>query len=145
MRLLLDTSVLVAAMVEAHPNHTAALPWLQRAKGPEDTVLVAAHTIAELYAVLTTLPIRPSISPTAARELISRNISGSVEVVSLAGEDYFKLIDELSGQGIVGGVTYDAVIMQSARKANADQVITLNATDFGRISPDWTARIVTPT
>ena len=87
MRLLLDTSVLVAAMVEAHPNHTAALPWLQRAKGPEDTVLVAAHTIAELYAVLTTLPIRPSISPTAARELISRNISGSVEVVSLAGED----------------------------------------------------------
>jgi predicted nucleic acid-binding protein len=56
---LFDTSVLVAAMVEAHPNHTAALPWLQRAKPGLVTGLVAAHSLAELYAVLTTLPIQP--------------------------------------------------------------------------------------
>jgi len=29
MKVLLDTSVLVAAMVEAHPAHEKSLPWLQ--------------------------------------------------------------------------------------------------------------------
>ncbi|MDO8722802.1 MAG: hypothetical protein Q7J31_11375 [Syntrophales bacterium] len=28
MKVLLDTSVLVAAMVEAHPAHETSLPWL---------------------------------------------------------------------------------------------------------------------
>ena len=56
MRFLLDTSVLVAAMVEAHPMHITALPWLRRAKDRLDSGLVAAHSVAELYAILTTLP-----------------------------------------------------------------------------------------
>ena len=53
MRILFDTSVLVAAMVESHPMHSRALPWLQqvRAGEPEDSFFVAAHTLAELYAV----------------------------------------------------------------------------------------------
>ena len=29
MKVLLDTSVLIAAMVESHPMHERALPWLQ--------------------------------------------------------------------------------------------------------------------
>ena len=32
MRILLDTSVLVAALVEAHPRHVIALIWLKEAK-----------------------------------------------------------------------------------------------------------------
>lgn len=55
MRVLLDTSVLVAAMVEAHPAHERALPWLQRVEAGIDSGVVAAHSVAELYAVLTTL------------------------------------------------------------------------------------------
>jgi predicted nucleic acid-binding protein len=62
VRILLDTSVLVAAMVEAHPAHMRALPWLQKAQGGTDTWLVAAHSLAELYAILTTLPVRPRIN-----------------------------------------------------------------------------------
>lgn len=73
MKILLDTSVLVAAMVEAHPAHTQALPWLQKAQAGADTWLVAAHSLAELYAILTTLPVRPRILPAVARELIQRN------------------------------------------------------------------------
>ena len=70
MRVLLDTSVLVAAMVEAHPAHAEALPWVQRVRDGTDIGLVAAHSVAELYAVLTTLPVEPRIPPESARHLI---------------------------------------------------------------------------
>jgi predicted nucleic acid-binding protein len=81
VRILLDTSVLVAAMVEAHPAHEQAFPWLKRAISGSDSVLVAAHSLAELYAILTTLPVEPRISPTDAQQLIKRNIIDLLEVV----------------------------------------------------------------
>jgi len=37
MKVLLDTSVLVAAMVEAHPAHEKSLPWLQQIKKGSDS------------------------------------------------------------------------------------------------------------
>ena len=52
MRVLADTSVLVAAMVESHPAHDRAFPWLLRAKQGKLDLLVATHTLAETYAVL---------------------------------------------------------------------------------------------
>ncbi len=57
MKILFDTSVLVAAMIEPHPFHNSAFPWLKRVKSNEIEMLVASHTLAELYAVLTTLPV----------------------------------------------------------------------------------------
>ena len=56
MKVMFDTSVLVAGMVEPHPMHERALPWLKRARSRDLEFFVAGHTLAELYAVLTTLP-----------------------------------------------------------------------------------------
>ena len=144
MRALLDTSVLVAAMVEAHPMHELALPCLQRIKDNTDIGVVASHSIAELYAVLTTLPVHPRISPSIARRLIRQNVLDLCEIVSLSPKDYIAIIDHLSESGIVGGVTYDALIIYTARKVDADRVITLNEKDFQRVYPDLADRIVTP-
>jgi predicted nucleic acid-binding protein len=77
MKVLLDTSVLVAAMGEAHPAHEKSLPWLQRIKKGSDSGLVSAHSVAELYAILTTLPMKPRISPIVAYDLIQRNVFGN--------------------------------------------------------------------
>jgi len=74
VRVLLDTSILVAAMVEAHPAHEACLAWLKRVSGGIDEGFVASHSLAELYAVLTTLPVYPPISPRVANQLIQHNI-----------------------------------------------------------------------
>jgi predicted nucleic acid-binding protein len=144
VRILFDTSVLVAAMVESHPAHTRALPWLQRVKGGTDTGLVAAHSLAELYAILTTLPVRPRILPTVAQQLIKCNILDVFEVVFLSDKDYAAVIDHLADLGIVGGATYDALILHAASKANVDQVVTLNETDFCRVYPDLADKIVSP-
>jgi predicted nucleic acid-binding protein len=144
MKILLDTSVLVAAMVEGHPAHGVALPWLQRIREQPETGLVAAHSVAELYAVLTTLPIHPRISPAMAQRLIRQNVLESCEIVPLSEEDYVAVIDHLSESGIAGGATYDALILYAALRADADRVLTLNPRDFQRIRPDLADRIQTP-
>jgi predicted nucleic acid-binding protein len=51
VKVLFDTSVLVAALVEAHPMHARALPWLQRAKAGEIAMVVVSHSVAELTLV----------------------------------------------------------------------------------------------
>lgn len=144
MRILLDTSVLVAAMVEAHPAHEQALPWLLGATNGSHVGLVSAHSLAELYSILTTLPVEPPISPTDALRLIKHNIIGALEIVALSEQDYLEVIEQLAGLGIMGGATYDALIVRSAMKANVEHVVTLNEKDFRRVYPDLADRIVTP-
>lgn len=144
MRILFDTSVLVAAMVRTHPAHAVAVTWLQKSKSGTHTGLVAAHSLAELYAVLTTLPVQPRISPAIAHRLIRHNVFNVLEIVPLSGEDYRAVLERLTNQEIAGGVVYDALILQVALKAQADRVMTLNEKDFRRIYPDLADRIVSP-
>jgi hypothetical protein len=56
-----DTSVLVGAFYGDHPRHTACLRLLENAS--KRTHFCAAHAVAELYAVMTRLPVRPRITP----------------------------------------------------------------------------------
>jgi len=144
MRILVDTSTLVAAMMEDHPAHARVLPWLQKIREGTHTGLVAAHSLAELYATLTSLPIQPRISPAVAQQLIRRNVLDLFEVVALSDSDYITVLDHLTDLGIVGGATYDALILQAASKANVDQVITLNEKDFHRVYPDLADKIISP-
>jgi predicted nucleic acid-binding protein len=144
MKILLDTSVLVAAMVEAHPAHERALPWLQRIKRGTDVGFVAAHSIAELYAILSILPVQPRISSITANQLIRQNVLDICKIVSLSVQDYTRIITHLSESNIVGGVTYDAIILYTAFKTEIDRIVTLNKNDFVRIYPDIVDKIVLP-
>jgi predicted nucleic acid-binding protein len=144
MNILLDTSVLVAALVEAHPAHESALPWLQRIKAGTDVGFVSAHSIAELYAVLSVLPVQPQISPAIANKLIQQDVLDICEIVTLSVQDYNRVIKHLSESNIVGGVTYDAVIMYTAFKVEIDRIVTLNKKDFVRIYPDLADKIISP-
>lgn len=144
MRVLLDTSVLVAAMVEAHPVHENALPWLRGVKDGTHKGFVAAHSIAELYSILTTLPVQPRIPPVAAQRLIHQNVITSCEVVSLTDKDYAAVIAHLSELGIVGGATYDALILYAGIKTDVDRVVTLNEKDFRKVYPHFADRLIAP-
>jgi predicted nucleic acid-binding protein len=108
MKTLFDTSVIIAALVESHPMHDRAFPWLRQAKANEFEFVVAGHTLAELYAVLSTLPIKPRISPLVAHKLIHENIEVSAKIVSLTSVEYSTTIKRLSELGLVGGIVYDA-------------------------------------
>jgi len=71
MKILFDTSLIIAALVEPHPMHIRAFPWLKKAKTKDFELVVASHTLAESYAVLSTLPIKPRISPSVSWRLIN--------------------------------------------------------------------------
>lgn len=144
MRILLDTSVLVAGMVESHPSHEQALPWLRRVKAGADSGVVAAHSLAEVYAILTTLPLQPRISPMEARRLIERNVLSVCEVVPLSEMDYADVVSHLASTGIRGGATYDALILHTATKMEIEKIMTLNERDFRRVYPSLSDKIAAP-
>jgi predicted nucleic acid-binding protein len=140
---LFDTSVLIAAMLESHPAHTRAFPWLKQAQDHTVSGIVAAHSIAEIYAILTTLPVQPRIPASVARKLIRHNLD-ALDIISLSSLDYLAIIQHLSEHDIIGGVTYDALIVYAAMKADAGQILTLNEKDFRRIYPEIADRIIAP-
>jgi predicted nucleic acid-binding protein len=141
---LLDTSLLVAALVRDHPNHSRALPWLQGAQGGKFPLVLASHTLAELYAVLTTLPVTPRISPPMAQSLIEQNTGSCAKVVSLTPAAYRAVLKRIAALGLGGGIIYDALICEAARKGGAEQIVTFNDADFRRLWQEGDPAIVLP-
>ncbi len=140
MRTLFDTSVLVAAFEVSHPRHTVCLPWLQQAQTEQIQGLIATHTLAEVYAVLTRLPVRPRIFPELAQRLITENLE-RFEVIPLTTEDYQMVLAQLVNLNLTGGGIYDALIAQAAVKAEVNTLLTLNPNHFTRLGEDI-ARLV---
>lgn len=149
MRLLADTSVLVAALVASHPRHDASWRELEPTRRGHAQLVLAAHSLAELYAVLTKLPLRPRISPATARTLAESHglrpaPQGIAEVISLSGQQYVDVVDELAERSLAGGIAYDALLVKAAQIAEVDQLLTLNPAHFRRLWPDAGDRIREP-
>lgn len=144
MKILFDTSVFVAALVQPHPRHAAAMPWMRRAKAGEFDIIIAAHTLAELYAVLTTLPVSPRISPAMALRLIRENVESAATAITLTAADYSSVLRGLGELGLSGGIVYDALILKAAQKARADRLLTFNVSDFRRLTTDKQITIAAP-
>lgn len=144
MKVLFDTSVLIAGLVQPHPFHGPGLSWLKRAKAKEFELFVSSHTLAELFAVLSTLPVSPRISPALAWRLIHENIEPVAAVVSLSTSDYLAVLRRMRDLGISGGAIYDALILRAAQKSRVDRVITFNVNEFRRLWPEGEALISAP-
>ena len=102
MKVFFDTSVLVAALVKLHPMHSQAINWLKRAKSHDLDMIVSSHTLAELYAVLTTLPVSPKVTPEIAWRLISENIEGIATIISPFKFGVYHYNKTFKGFGIFG-------------------------------------------
>jgi predicted nucleic acid-binding protein len=144
MKILFDTSVLVAGIVERHPMHESAFPWLKDANAGQFEFIVSAHSLAELYAVLTALPLSPKIAPGTAWRLIRENVQSRAKVIPLSPTDYGSVIRRMADLGLSGGAVYDALIAKAAEKASIDHILTLNPDDFKRVWPEGQALIRLP-
>ena len=147
MKLFFDTSVLVAAMVAAHPQHAPAAAALARVVGAgKDKGSVCGHSLAELHAVLTRLPLSPAIHPAEAHRLIGENVLAHFRLVPLVAEDYRESLRALAGAGWAGALIYDALLLRAAERSGAEQVFTFNVGHFQRLAhtPELRARIVAP-
>jgi len=144
LKALLDSSVLIAGMLGLHSDHLRARVWLEKAKNGDIEAIVSAHSLVEVYSVLTRMPRPLQVSTNVALQLIESNILNYSEVIALTADDYRDLIRHLSQVGIAGGAVYDGIIACAAAKAQVDQIITLNARDFRRIYPALAASVVVP-
>lgn len=137
MKLLFDTSVLVAGLIRDHPAHGVAKPWLEYIRRPDVECAISAHGLAELYVSLPKVRARPFLSPQAVITLIEQNVTPHVTVRALSARAYLSLIRRLAAAGLYGAVVYDAIHAEVGRRAKVDLLVTLNPRDFQRV---WTGR-----
>lgn len=135
MKLCFDTSVLVAALVQAHPHHGIAFPRLKSVHDGTTAGAITTHALAELFATLTALPLKPKIPPGEVQRLLNRDIGAHFEVIQLTAEMYAEALDLTVRQGLASGAIYDALHLTGARSAGCDHLLTLNLKHFQALAP----------
>lgn len=145
MKVFCDTNVLIAAFLRQHPHHHAARPVLERIKAGRDQGFVAAHSLAEAYAVLTRLPGGNHVNGAVAWQLLSENIVNDFTVVGLSPKEYAATLAKAAGHGIEGGRIYDSLVLAAAIKSEADRIYTTNVRHFLALAEeDVRGRITAP-
>ncbi|HEX8992263.1 MAG TPA: PIN domain-containing protein, partial [Anaerolineales bacterium] len=116
MDIFFDTTVLIAASEQSHPHYAQARPTLLRVAGGQDRGFMCSHSIAEVYAALTRLPVQPRIHPLEAVRIISDNILPHFEVVPLDKADYLKALNAMGSGGWIGAKIYDVLLLRCAAR-----------------------------
>lgn len=135
MKLCFDTSVLVAALLQQHPHHAVAFPRLRAVHEGRDQGMISAHTVAELYATLTALPLKPRFQPADVRRLMSRSVFPHFTVIPLEAADYEQALNLAVDRQVTSDAIYDALHLIGARKMACDQLLTLNLKHFRMLAP----------
>ncbi|MDK3158004.1 PIN domain-containing protein [Kamptonema cortianum] len=134
MTLLFDTDFLVGCLDQKHEFHEHCFPWLVKCAEKRVNGVISTHTLAELYATLTALSFRNSLSPRDVSSLIDSSVCPYFELMALTAQDYKNVIRRLSEEGLSSGAIYDALIGESALKARVRAIATFNHKDFNRFS-----------
>ena len=141
MKEFFDTSVLVAAFWGGHVHHA---PSLQRfAAAEKRRSACGIHSLAEVYAVMTALPVKPMIPPEQAL-LFVEEVRNRLTLVSLSAKEYFAAIQTAASRGFTGGRIYDSLLLACAAKCKAQAVYTGNLKHYQSLAPGLAPRIQTP-
>jgi predicted nucleic acid-binding protein len=122
---------MIPLLVRSDERHAAVAAEVDRRLAGGESMVLAAHTLAETYAVLTSLPPPRRLSPRDARVLIERNfVQVAEQAVALDGPAYVELLGRMASQGVSGGRIYDAVIAACAERAGVATLLTFNVAHF---------------
>lgn len=136
-----DTNVAVTAATPNDPKHERCLDVLISAERRGGCF--AAHSLAEIYSVLSGRPGVIRVPPLDAVKIVA-HLKAHYTVITLTPAEYEATILSLASLGHSGGMVYDALLMACARKSKASRIYTLNVRHFRMIAPDLAARIVEP-
>ena len=127
----LDTSVLVAGLVDFGPQSRAAQDILGGvADGRIPGAATAWHCCLELYSVATRLPPEFRVTPADALTLLQEEVVARMTVVDLPSRDRLPFLSAAAHEAIAGGRIYDAHIAEVARAARAKVIVTDNRRHF---------------
>jgi len=140
-----DTSVLVPAAVTGHPHNIPALAVLEELLKHKHRGVISAHSLTELYSVLTRTPFRPPIYPSEAWQIIEDMILPRMDMVALSSKEYREVVLRCAASGWTGGKVHDAVHLRCGQKAECDRVYTFNVRNFRALAPaGWADKIGAP-
>jgi predicted nucleic acid-binding protein len=123
-----DTSVLVGALLQTHPNHKECLAIFERTSER----ISCAHALAEVFSTLTAHYKVPN--EVAAEITLALTEKLAIEPLSL--RDYEAALSESRQRGVMGGGIYDSLHATYARHHAARRVVTRNPGDFQHVAPD---------
>ncbi len=141
MKAFYDTSVLVAAFWGGHRDHSASIQLFAAASKTQSACSI--HTLAEVYAAMTALPVRPVLPPEQVM-LFVQEVRNRLTLVSLNEGEYCETIQRSAEAGFTSGRVYDALLLRCAAKAKAQIIYTWNLKHFQAIAPELAAQIRTP-
>ena len=127
-RIFLDASVLVEACLLHSAKFAEADALIARAN------VTSSHALAEAYATLSgdkRLGIRTQDAALMVEECAAKLTVGELDAAALR-----KLMASAPDRGITGGLFYDAIHAQVARKMHCAVIRTLNASHFRHVAPD---------
>ena len=131
MNLFLDTSVLVAGLIDFGPQSSPAPSLLhavaEKTAGPAST---AWHCCLEFYSVGTRLPPEFRLTPADAARLVEEEIIGRMAIFELPGSARAAFLAAAANDAVAGGRVYDAHIADVARAAGATVIVTDNRRHF---------------
>jgi predicted nucleic acid-binding protein len=141
VRFFFDTSVIVPAFIDDHKHHEVSLKAYLKADKKHDCC--GAHSLAEVYSTLTRLPPSHRATPDQAMSFLE-DMAGRLTFVALDAEEYWTAIDEAARSGVVGGLTYDALLARCALKAKVQTIYTWNIGHFRQLGSDVARLVKTP-
>lgn len=128
-RFLPDTSCLVALLCSWHEHHERTRKALETRIGDGEQLILAGHSLAETYSVLTRLPYPFRLSEQNTMELLSENWEKAT-IIALTSREYWQVLKNATERGLGGGQIYDGVIASCARKGKATILMTWNLEHF---------------
>src|SRR6266446_3856503 len=91
MKEFFDTSVLIGAFWRGHPHHEASLKLVSAANKRKSAC--AMHTLAEVYATITALPVKDVIPPDQAL-LFVQEVRDRLTIATLTEKEYYTTIEQ---------------------------------------------------
>jgi predicted nucleic acid-binding protein len=135
----LDSSVLVAALVEDEPAHEQCLQLLRR-----KNLVTWTHALAEVFAALTGGRLGLRVPPAVAAELMDASLTPRLRLIELAAADVTGAIRESEAVGVRGGAIFDFLHLTAARRSSATALYTLNTRHFVALARKGDPKIEQP-
>lgn len=139
MSALLDSSVLVAALLPDEAQHAECLALLMQGGN-----VILAHACLETFATLTGGKLGMRVGADLAARLIDETVLPRVRVIELTIGELLSALHLARKHGVRGGAVYDFMHVVAARKAGASVLHTLNFGDFQHLSREGDPKVVCP-
>jgi predicted nucleic acid-binding protein len=126
----LDTSVLLAGLIDFGPQSAPAQSLLHAVTEGRVQAATAWHCCLEFFSVATRLPPEFRLTPADAVTLLEHEVFARISVHDLPAADRLAMLRAAAHDAIAGGRIYDAHIADVARAVRASVIVTDNRRHF---------------